>query len=279
MSALDKRQARCLPYELVFLKLGGSLITDKTREATARVEVIRRLAQEVRAALSADPGLRLLLGHGSGSFGHILAHRYHVHTGCTDWWGYAATGAIAARLNRLVTDTFLEEGVPVVSMQPSASARSRGGKLIEMAIAPIQDALNHNLVPLVYGDVSFDETQGSTIISTEQLFFYLTKLLSPDRIILAGEVEGVFTSDPLRDPSARLLPEITSGNIDQVRQMLSGSFAVDVTGGMLSKVLTMVELVRAHPALTIQIISGRIPGVVQRTLQGIELAEGTRLHL
>jgi isopentenyl phosphate kinase len=267
------------PDELVFLKLGGSLITDKTREATARPEVIRRLAQEVRAALKARPELRLLLGHGSGSFGHILAHRYHVHTGCTDFWGYAATGAIAARLNRLVTDTFLEEGMPVVSIQPSASARSRGGKLIEMATGPIQDALNHRLAPLVYGDVSFDEIQGSAIVSTEQAFFYLTKKLLPARIILAGEVAGVFTSDPLRDPAAHLIPEITSSNIEQVWQMLSGSFAVDVTGGMLSKVMTMVDLVREHPALTIQIISGRIPGVVQRALQRVEPSEGTLLHL
>ena len=264
---------------IAFLKLGGSLITDKTREATARPEVIRRLAREVRAALTARPEMRLVLGHGSGSFGHVLAHRYHLHTGCADWWGYAATGAIAARLNRLVTDTFLEEGVPVVSLQPSASARSQGGKLIEMAVAPIQAALDHGLTPLVYGDVSFDETQGSTIISTEQLFFHLTKWLSPSRIILAGEVEGVFTSDPLRDPAARLISDISRDNIETVKQMLSGSFAVDVTGGMLSKVLTMYDLLREHPALTIQIVSGRVPGVVQRALLGGEPAEGTLLHL
>jgi isopentenyl phosphate kinase len=264
--------------ELVFLKLGGSLITDKTGEATARPEVIQRLAREVKAALSARPELRLVLGHGSGSFGHVLAHRYHVHTGCSDWWGYAATGAIAARLNRLVTDTFLEEGVPVVSVQPSASARSRGGALVGIAIAPIQAALEHGLVPLVYGDVAFDESQGSAIISTEQLFFYLTKILLPSRIILAGEVEGVFTSDPLRDPAAKLIAEISSGNIEQVKAMLSGSFAVDVTGGMLSKVTTMYDLLREHTALTIQIVSGRVPGVVQRALQGGEPVEGTRLH-
>ena len=37
--------------ELLFLKLGGSLITDKQREATVRLDVITRLAREVRAAL------------------------------------------------------------------------------------------------------------------------------------------------------------------------------------------------------------------------------------
>ena len=36
-------------HELVFLKLGGSLITDKSREATAREDVIRRAARETPA--------------------------------------------------------------------------------------------------------------------------------------------------------------------------------------------------------------------------------------
>ena len=40
-------------YELVFVKLGGSVITDKTQPETARPEVIARLAGEIAAALAA----------------------------------------------------------------------------------------------------------------------------------------------------------------------------------------------------------------------------------
>ena len=39
----------------VFLKLGGSLITDKTRPHTPRLEVLRRLAGEVAAARQRFP--------------------------------------------------------------------------------------------------------------------------------------------------------------------------------------------------------------------------------
>ncbi len=264
--------------ELVFLKLGGSLITDKGQEATAHPEVIQRLAQEVKSALAARPDLRLLIGHGSGSFGHVLAHRYHIHTGCADWQGYAATGAAASRLNRLVTDFFLAEDVPVVSLQPSASACCRNGQLLEMAVAPIQAALSHGLVPLVYGDVSFDEAQGSSIISTEQIFSHLAGILSPERIILAGEVDGVFTADPGLDVGACLIPDISRHNIDEIKGMLSGSSVVDVTGGMLSKVLMMFQLVRQRPSLTVHLISGLRPGWVQRALQERSFREGTLLH-
>ena len=53
-----------------------------------------------------------------------------------DWRGYAETSAAAQRLNRLVTDALLSEGVRVVSLQPSASARCHDGELVEMAIDP-----------------------------------------------------------------------------------------------------------------------------------------------
>ena len=53
---------------LVFLKLGGSLITDKSKPDTPRIAVLERLAKEIRRALTDQPQLSLLIGHGSGSF-------------------------------------------------------------------------------------------------------------------------------------------------------------------------------------------------------------------
>ena len=67
--------------KLVFLKLGGSLITEKSREATARKDVITRLAAELADIHRSNPNLRLLLGHGSGSFGHVPAKKYNTRTG------------------------------------------------------------------------------------------------------------------------------------------------------------------------------------------------------
>ena len=254
--------------QVAFLKLGGSLITDKTRDATARPEVIRDMAREVRGALDRDPDLGLLLGHGSGSYGHVVASRYRVHQGCRDWWGYAATGAAAARLNRLVVDIMLEEGVPVVSLQPSASARCVGGELGEMSVRPFGDLLARGLVPMVYGDVALDDQQGSAIASTEQIMAFLAPILRPRRIVLAGEVEGVFDADPRRVPEAKLIRDIGRHNLEAVRAALSGSHGVDVTGGMLTKVLTMAALARSQPGLSIHLVSGLRPGDVQAALLG-----------
>jgi isopentenyl phosphate kinase len=67
--------------ELVFCKLGGSVITDKLRPSTPRGGAIARLAAEVAGARAQRPGMRVLLGHGSGSFGHVVARAYHVREG------------------------------------------------------------------------------------------------------------------------------------------------------------------------------------------------------
>ncbi len=263
---------------LIFLKLGGSLITEKSVRETARRGVIERAAREVKEALE-EGTFRLLLGHGSGSFGHYPAREYGVHEGLREeWWGFAETGAVAARLNRLVTDIFLKTGVPVISFQPSASGQCRDGELIRLEIEPIREALDHGLVPLVYGDVAFDEERGSAIISTEEIFAYLSSHLLTQRIILAGEVEGVYTGDPEVDPQARLLERISPADLPQLERALAGSPTVDVTGGMLAKVRIMCRILERQPSLEVRFISGKKEGFIKRALLHPSAHVGTVLR-
>ena len=270
--------------DLVFVKLGGSLITNKDVEASARPEVIRRLALEMRRALDQRSDLGLVLGHGSGSFGHRVAERYRVQEGLgtpsrpdggSDWRGYALTGAAATRLNRIVTDLCLDAELPVVSIQPSASARCRRGEVMEMSLYPLREVLKHGLIPLVYGDVALDELCGTTIASTEAIFVYLARHLRPQRILLLGEVEGVYTSDPRKDALAQLIPTLQASHIDEVESGLSGSHAVDVTGGMRSKVHWMVGLLRELPGLRVQVLSGLHPGLLETALADSQCLAGT----
>jgi isopentenyl phosphate kinase len=267
--------------ELVFLKLGGSLITDKESPQTAKEAVIRRAAREIREALDDAPDLRLLLGHGSGSFGHDPASKYGVQEGlleADDWWGYAETAVVAARLNQLVADLLLAQGIPVFSSQPSASALCDDGQLVHLEVAPLEEALRRGLVPVVYGDVSFDRARGTAIISTEQIFAYLSLHLNPRRIILSGQVEGVFTRDPLKDSEARLLRNIAASDFHEVERMLTGSHGTDVTGGMLAKVRTMCQLIEAQPGVTVRFISGEQEGLIKRALLDKAVQDGTLLH-
>ncbi len=263
---------------LTFIKFGGSVITDKTSKEAPDLPTIRQLAAEVRAARDRDRDLRLIIGHGSGSFGHTYAQRYGIHTGIVpggDWMGFALTAAAALRLNRIVVDELLAAGIPALALQPSASLLSRQGALAEWHTAAIARALDHDLVPVVHGDVSFDETQGSSIISTEQLLERLvhTPALSPARIILVGET-GVCTADPRADPRAERIPQIDAANIAAVLRGAGGSHGVDVTGGMRAKVELIWRLVEARPGLSVQLI-GPLPGLLARALLGQAAGEGT----
>jgi len=61
-------------------------------------------------------------------------------------------------------------GLPVVAFPPSAGLISVSGQVDQWNIAPIFSALQHDLLPVIYGDVVFDRILGGTIFSTEQLF-------------------------------------------------------------------------------------------------------------
>ncbi len=262
--------------EPIFLKLGGSAITDKTREATPRLEIIRRAAQEIQRARTQNLDLKLVLGHGSGSFGHFAARKFGFGN-ANNWQAYAETGAAAQRLNRIVTDIFLEEGVPVVSLQPSASAVCHAGELQSLATEPIRTALEHALVPLVYGDVAFDETRGMSIASTEKIFAYLASVLNPKRIVYVTAVNGIYSNDPANDPAVELIPEITPSSFQKISAGVGEASGVDVTGGMLDKVQRNLKLIEEIPQLEVYVI-GTEEGLIERALLQENFAAGTWIH-
>jgi isopentenyl phosphate kinase len=248
---------------LTFVKLGGSLITDKRVENSFRAKAASRVARELHEALSQDAALQLVVGHGSGSFGHVAAKQYGTMQGVNtpeQWRGFAQVATVASELSFLMARTLRDEGVPVIRFQPSASALAEDGRIAKMALEPIRRALEHRLLPLVYGDVAFDDVRGGTIISTETIFFYLARQLPVDQILLLGEVEGVYDAD------GTLIPSITPETLPEVERALGGSAGTDVTGGMETKVRDMVALVKEQPKITIRIMNGQTPDLLRDTL-------------
>ncbi len=265
-----------LQSQLVFLKLGGSLITDKQQPYTPRLALLQRLAQEIAAVRAEHPTLRLVVGHGAGSFGHVPAKRYGTRQGvrtAEQWLGFAEVWKEASTLNRLVVDAFLAAKLPVISLPPCASVTADDGRVAFWELYPLRAALQAGLLPLIFGDVIFDRQQGGTILSTEDLFDHLARHLHPNRILLAGIEEGVWRDFPA---CTELVQEITPADIQDGRLQLGGSQAPDVTGGMESKVRQSLTLVQELPQLEILIFNGEREGALRRALRGENL--GTRIH-
>lgn len=254
--------------ELVFLKLGGSLITDKHTEATLRPDIVRRLVQEIAEARRANPALHILLGHGSGSFGHVPAKKYGTRQGvrtAQEWLGFVEVWRYASALNQAIMGALAAVAdQPAVAFAPVSSLTAASGRVHHWNLEPLRAALAAGLLPVVYGDVVFDTHLGGTILSTEDLFVHLAAELRPARILLAGNDTGVYD----RYPDGKVVPHITPASYAGMAALPGASAATDVTGGMVSKVEAMLAIVQANPECTIRIFSGLETGNLHRALLG-----------
>ena len=268
--------------ELVFLKLGGSLITDKTQPYTPLLDVMDDLALQIATALQTHPNLRLVLGHGAGSFGHVpaseyktrdglppkstpLSHRERDETEDNYWKGYAEVWYQASSLNRFVMKALHNAEVRAIALPPSASVIASNGQVSAWETTHIRMALATGIVPVVFGDTVFDEVRGGTILSTEDLFMSLASALSPERILLAGLEAAVWADFPER---TKIVERITPQSFSEIKANVGKSAAADVTGGMESKVKQMLDSVIANSDMTVQIFSGVEPGNIVRALTG-----------
>ncbi|UCG25033.1 MAG: isopentenyl phosphate kinase family protein [Chloroflexota bacterium] len=258
--------------QLTFLKLGGSLLTDKTGVEALRDDVLRRLADEIKEASDDLPQRSLVLGHGSGSYGHVAAAKLDTRAGVRskeEWMGFSRVSDAAARLNRFVCGALLDAGLPAISLQPSASAVCENGRIVQLSSEPVTAALKAGLLPVIYGDVAFDVVLGGTIISTEEVMGILAARLKPSRLLLAGETDGVL------DQNGAPIPRITRENLPRFESSLKGSRGTDVTGGMSGKVKGVVDLVEGIDGLSVRVFSGLQPGNVRDALSGSSRQMGT----
>lgn len=258
----------------LLVKWGGSLLTDKTGDEVARPEVIHRLARELAAARGdlAERGVGVILGHGSGSFGHVAAAKYRIHEGLThptQISGVAVTQRRARKLHELILDALEAAGVPTFSVAPSSAAVFDGGALASFETGPVTGALAAGLTPVVYGDVVVDRSRGAAICSTETAFRALADgLVTPPLCccLWLGETDGVYDAD------GATIPHISPDDGPEVLGAVGGAAGTDVTGGMAHRVAYAQELARR--GLPSWIGNGAVPGLFETALRGFEEPEG-----
>lgn len=256
-----------LPRAVTLVKLGGSLITDKSRPLTPRVETIERLAGEIRDSGAED----LVLGHGSGSFGHVAAARHALHRGVVEPGqveGVTETQVHAHRLHRLVVDSLWKAGVGPFSVAPSSALIAAAGETVAFDAEPLTGALALGLMPVVFGDVVVDRQWGASICSTEQAFEAVVGGLAAsgvavERALWVGATDGVF------DASGAVVQRIGAANREELLESVGGSAAEDVTGGMRLRLETACRL--ADHGVPSWIGNGLVPGRLQEALAGAEV--------
>ena len=261
---------------LTFIKLGGSVITDKTKPQTLRGQVMARLVGEIAAA-HRQTGQRYLIGHGAGSYGHVSAAKYGTKQGLTDQnsvLGMATVQDEVAQLNRAVVGEFLARRLPAVTLAVSNMLVTRAGRAAQAAdinLAVLEQYLAWGLWPITHGDVIADRAQGSTIWSTEQILDLLARRLPRlgypvERVIHVTDVAGVVID-------GRVVPEITPEQWPRLSRsaQLKAPRGTDVTGGIRHKVEAALEL--AGLGIESVILSGLKSGTLKRCLLGQEVTK------
>ncbi len=251
---------------LTLIKLGGSIITDKNTPYTAREDNICRLGQEIKQAQVDDP--RIVITHGAGSFAHTSASRYGTANGLRDHdsiRGLCLVQQDAITLNRIVNRTLLDCGLNVMSFMPSSYTFANNKQLHSQFAAPILEALKHNIIPVIFGDVILDKTLGCCIFSGETSLdnlipTFLANGFPELKIIQVGSTAGVY------DGSGQTIPLITPQTVASIQSALVPNGVPDVTGGILHKVGMSLQM--ASNGIEVAIIDGTIPGNLKNALLG-----------
>ncbi len=216
---------------ITILKIGGSVITDKSvDEGTARLEDIKRIALEIAVSASG-----LVIVHGAGSFGHPQAKRYGL-TGRFDPLGSIITHISVKELNHIFVDALNAAGVKAIGVHPMNCIVCDNGRIKDMFMEHIRIMLESGFVPVLHGDVVMDTVLGTCVLSGDQIVPYLASKLGAQRIGIGSAEDGVL------DGNNKTIESISSTNFDQIKQFIGGSVNTDVTGGMLGKVLELLNL-------------------------------------
>jgi len=255
--------------DLIFIKIGGSLITKK-KPYTLNLKKIREIAKEI-VNLRKKYKVKVLIGNGAGSFAHVSAKKFKTKEGYIlkeSKIGHCVVEDDASTLNRIFVKELIRAGERAISVQPSAFLFAKNDKIKSYFLDPIKFYLKEDLVPVVYGDVISDEKKGCTILSTEEIFKFLAKKLRPKKIFLLSNVEGVL------DEKGKLIPQIKKRDFQKIKKFLKGAEKIDVTGGMLHKVKVAIEM--AKLGCQVFILEGK-KGNLERLMKGEKI--GTKISV
>ncbi len=235
----------------IFIKIGGSFITDKSRPDSFKKDRVRSIVKAIYK-LREMADIDIVLAHGAGAYGHIKAKIYNAQSGIHPefgWHGFYEIRRDMTHMNLEFMQICTEEKLFPITVQPSAIITASAGQVRSMDASVITRLLSFGQIPVLHGDIVVDDTQGFTIASTEDILTALVDEMHFSSVVMISDVPGVL------DSREQVIPEINPDNYDKIMMHLKGAKGVDVTGGMRGKVQQLYQLIRAGKFDTARIIS------------------------
>jgi glutamate 5-kinase len=125
--------------------------------------------------------------------------------------------------------------------------------------------LSYGVIPIINENdtVSTDEIKFG---DNDQLAALVSGLIDAERLIILSDVEGLYSSDPNKNPDAEIIPFV-SEITPEFEAMAGGAGSAVGTGGMYSKILAAKKAVSY--GITVNIISGKKSGLIASLLRGV----------
>lgn len=222
---------------MIIIKLGGSVITDKSEYRKFNKDRVARLCREIKMS-----GKDTIIVHGAGSFGHIVAKENHLNDGFKEESQIPAVAKVCydtRELNSMIVKELIDAGIPAVSVPTGSCFMMKNRKLIIDNDSVLKGFVEKGIMPVMFGDLVLDSELGFAICSGDQIMELLTKIFSPERVIFVSDIDGLYDRDPKNDPNAKLYDTVNRKVLDSVSTDIS---VADVTGGVHEKMESMLRM-------------------------------------
>ena len=241
----------------VAIKLGGGLITDKGSMKKFDQKAVEKVVETLSSI--SDLGASIVLVHGAGSFGHLLAKKWGIANGLDiqkeggQWEAVKVIRSDMRELNNLIIGKMEERGLECIGYPPSDWAKGTGARFTG-DISIFQGRCGQP-IPVTFGDVvDTDDESKFGILSGDDLMLRLsTELQVTHSIFLIGDSEGVLTGPP-DESGSELITHL--GPDTKIRGEHDAE--IDVTGGIGLKIERSLEIAKVVDE--VWIIDGREPG-------------------
>ncbi len=227
---------------LTVIKLGGSLLTDKSKPYEARESIVRSAAREIKSCM--DEGLieSLVIVHGVGSFGHPPVLEYKLHKGYTgpeQFIPLSKTQRVVNEFRHMLTKEFQEAGIPVNLLHPSSMVVADKMRIVKTFFEPIEGWVSLGMVPLLGGDLLYDAAMGFSVGSGDLLAVELARQLEAKRLIYAMDVSGLYDDNPQTNADAKLMERLTLTQLNNILMAMEQKGTGDASGAMKGKLYSI----------------------------------------
>ena len=198
---------------MILLKMGGSVITDKSRPLAASRDKIAAMAKAV--ARIKEP---VIIVHGGGSFGHYWSVKYDMHSAVGE---YDTEGVSEVKNSMVQLDMIILEELRKSKVKPYVIAPS--GFMSDTTTSPVKSRImsvkhiaeTSDMTPVTYGDaLHCKKRDGGTwtyILSGDRIMSHMARILSPRLCIFALGEDGLYENMETKKIIKRIEPDMLHG--------------------------------------------------------------------